>query len=177
MKKMVKSPLLRSAKMPMLELVLVIGYFSVISVFILQLFLSANMLQSKAKDEGKAIIQCEKFAETVKAADSFEQAKKEYGLLKYSKIDDKKQIEKVIMDKLEKETEDLFYMLHFDKDWNESKTESVYTMVIIPSINTEFCMNMEEYDVYVFRLQEYVSLSQQEGNKELYHLHFTKYRR
>ena len=91
---MVKSPLLRSSKMPMLEMILVIGYFSVISVFILQLFLSANMLQSKAKDEGKAIVQSERIAETIKAANSFEAAKKECKLLEYSKIDDKKQIEK-----------------------------------------------------------------------------------
>lgn len=177
MRNMVKSPLLRSSKMPMLEMILVIGYFSVISVFILQLFLSANMLQSKAKDEGKAIVQSERIAETIKAADSFEAAKKECKLLEYSKIDDKKQIEKIIMDKVENATVKRFYMLYFDMNWKESETESMYTMVIVPSVNTEFCMNMEEYDIYVFRLQGYASLFQQKDNEELYHLHFAKYRR
>ena len=81
------------------------------------------------------------------------------------------------MDKVENATVKRFYMLYFDMNWKESETESMYTMVIVPSVNTEFCMNMEEYDIYVFRLQGYVSLFQQKDNEELYHLHFAKYRR
>lgn len=177
---MVKSPLLRSAKMPMLELILVIGYFSVISVFILQLFLSANMLQNKAKDEGKAIILTEKIAETIKSADRFEDAKKECNLLKYSKKDENNQIEEKIMDKLESATEESIYILYLDKDWKETKEEAMYSVVVIPSINAEFSLNMEDYDVHVYRLQDYTSLIHQDDKEEeleLYQLQFSKYRR
>lgn len=180
MKRMVKSPLLRSARMPMLELILVIGYFSVISVFILQLFLSANMLQSKAKDEGKAIMQSEKIAETIKAAENFEVAKKESKLVEYSTTDEKKQVEKEIINQLKGAKEQSIYTLHYDKDWNESTTDAMYTMVVIPSINSNYSLNMEDYEVYVYRLQGYTSLLQL-GDKdevsELYHLCFSKYRR
>lgn len=176
---MVKNLQSRSAKMPMLELIFVIGFFAIISVFILQLFLSANMLQSKAKDEGKAIVQCERIAEMIKAADNFEDAKNQCGLLEYTKIDRTSKIEKTIINRLTSKTEKTIYAMTYDKDWNECQQEAMYTMVIVPSVNTEFGQNMEEYDVYVYRLQDYASLFHQQDKEELevYHLHFTKYRK
>ena len=58
-----------NARLPMLELVVSIGVFAVISVFLLEMFLAANSLQQKAKDEGKAITKTETIAEMLKSAD------------------------------------------------------------------------------------------------------------
>lgn len=173
---MVKSPQSRSAKMPMLELIFVIGLFVIISVFLLQLFLSANMLQSRARDEGKAIVQSEKIAEIIKAADSFEEAKKECHLLEFSGIDEKSRVEKIIMDQLKRAKGELIYTLYFDKNWEESTTEVMYTAIVSSSVNEEYSPYMEEYDVYVFRLQGYASMFRQKESEELYHLQFSKYR-
>ena len=58
------------AKMPLLELVITIGIFAVISVFLLELFLAANSLQQKARDTGKATILTDDNAENKKIADT-----------------------------------------------------------------------------------------------------------
>ena len=67
------------AKMPLLELVITIGIFAVISVFLLELFLAANSLQQKARDTGKATIFSENIAENIKGAEKKEKAIEELG--------------------------------------------------------------------------------------------------
>jgi hypothetical protein len=58
----------------MFELVISIGFFAVISVFILQLFLSANTLEKEAVDLSKATIQAEWIAEGIKGSDTIKEA-------------------------------------------------------------------------------------------------------
>lgn len=173
---MVKHSQSRLAKLPMLEWILVIGFFAVISVFIIQLFLSANMLQSRAKDEGKAIMMSESIAETIKAAEGFEDAKKDLNFLEASKMEKIKENINLSGSKVIGEKEEM-YMLCFDKNWEESDTEVMYSAIVLPSTNKELGEQMEEYQVYVFRLQGYASLYHQKEQEGLYHLSFSKYRK
>ena len=53
----------QNAKLPMLELIINIGVFAIISMFLLEMFLAANSLQQKAKDQGIAITKAETIAE------------------------------------------------------------------------------------------------------------------
>lgn len=62
------------AKMPMLEIVISVGIFTIISVFLLKMFISANTLEEDAKILTKAVLSSETIAETIKAEKNFEQA-------------------------------------------------------------------------------------------------------
>lgn len=168
----------RSAKMPMLEIVITIGIFAVVSVFILELFLSANTLQNRAKDKSKAIVLAETIAETVKSSETFEGAAEELGLDKtigritqqkngsyqISKIDESNGVKDSIV----------VYTKHFDEDWNTVKEEDTYSVIVIPYENQVQGKVMVNYEVYIYRLKGYVSVMEEKDSEELYRMSFSR---
>lgn len=167
----------RSAKMPMLEIIITIGIFAVVSVFILELFLSANTLQSRAKDKSKAIVLAESIAETVKSSTTFEEAVKELDLeqtvggVTWQK-DGSHQVN--LMDTSETNEDTLIvYTGHFDENWKAVKNEDTYSVIVIPykeQIQDKVMMN---YKVCVYRLKGYVSIRGEKGSEELYQMDFS----
>lgn len=65
------------AKMPMLEIVISVGIFTIISVFLLKMFISANTLEENAKILTKAVLSSETIAETIKGEKNLEKAMNE----------------------------------------------------------------------------------------------------
>lgn len=179
-KRMGRNQQSRSAKMPMIELVVMIGIFAIISVFLLEMFLAANALQCKAKDEGKAIMLAESVAETIKSADSFESAVEAMELVSTSCVLEKNengtyQISQLGEENASGEKTEL-YMLHYNEQWEATEEADTYSLMLLPYTEVEQGNDIENYEIYIYRLKGYASITQQKENEELYHLHFAKYR-
>lgn len=167
----------RSAKMPMLEIIITIGIFAVVSVFILELFLSANTLQSRAKDKSKAIVLAESIAETVKSSKTFEEAVKELDLKQtVGKVAQQKDgsLQVNITDK-SNDTKDtmIVYTGHFDENWKTTKEEDTYSVIVVPYEEQIQDKVMINYKVCVYRLKGYVSIRGEKGSEELYQMNFS----
>lgn len=102
----------RKLNMPMLEIIITLGILTIVSVFLMRLFLGANSLETKAKDISKACILAENTAETIKAAASYESALQELSL------------NQVSLD------EDDIYRKYYDSQWKEQQQPATYTMEI-----------------------------------------------
>ncbi len=103
----------RKLNMPMLEIIITLGILTIVSVFLMRLFLGANSLETKAKDIGKACILAENIAETIKGADTIDIAVSELGLKKLH----------------EKESKDVF-VKYYDSGWKEQEEPSIYTIQV-----------------------------------------------
>ena len=167
----------RSAKMPMLEIIITIGIFAVVSVFILELFLSANTLQSRAKDKSKAIVLAESIAETVKSSKTFEEAVKELDLKQtVGEITQGKDgsIQINITDNSDGEKNTMIvYTCHFDENWMTTKEEDTYSVIVVPNEEQIEDKVMTNYKVCVYRLKGYVSIRGEKGSEELYQMNFS----
>lgn len=173
----------RTGKMPMLEMIITIGIFAVVSVFILELFLSANTLQNRAKDKSKAMILAETIAETVKSSKDFESAAKELGMDKTAGTLKKQkngsyEVSQIEESKSKKESENTkesitVYTCHFDENWKSVKEENTYSVILIPYEEQVEGTTMKNYEVYIYRLKGYASILKERDSEELYHLNFS----
>ncbi len=91
--------------MPMIELILVIGIFSVISVFIVQMYMGTNRLQQKATDISKATIQAETVTEHIKHSASIGETARLLNMVAY-------------------DTSSYNYCIYYDHDWNQTSSPS-----------------------------------------------------
>jgi hypothetical protein len=128
-----KSLHIRASEMPMLELVISIGIFSVISVFLLQLFLSADTLEKKAVDLSKATIQAETIAEGIKGCDTMEEACR---LLHVTPL------------------KNSTYEIRYDANWHVTSKDTKYGAAILPDvIETEYGIRTKVL-ITMFRIGE-----------------------
>lgn len=165
-----------SAKMPMLEIVITIGIFAIISVFIVELFLSANTIQTRARDKSKAVILAETIAETMKSAKDFKEAAKELNLIETTGKIKKHQNGNVQISEIDEGTkgEDCVtvYTGHYDKEWNSTNKEEDYSVILIPYEEQIQNQAIKKYEVYIYRLKGYASMIQETTSEEIYHLSF-----
>lgn len=159
----------RSSGMPMLEIVLSIGIFTIISVFILQLFLSADSLERQAKDISKAVIYAENVAEVIKSYGSVESGmnflgfSKNFGILEYE-----------IEEKWSKK-EMTHYVLSYDQDWNITKEERTYEVIVIPELLEEDLGSLSYVYIYVYHTRDNKLVKTDTSKKELYSLKVAVY--
>lgn len=144
----------RSSGMPMLEIIISIGIFTIISVFVLQLFLSANSLECKAKDISKAVIQSESMAEAIKASASVEEA---IALAGYSMS---------ATQTLESEgQENTEYIIYLNRSWKQVKEPYYYTMTIhTTKLNSENGV-LVEADIAVLKDKAYGFIKEEDTNE------------
>lgn len=101
-----------SFNMPMVELILVIGIFTIVSVLLLRMYFSANHLQKEAADFSRAVILAESIAEEIKAAESIKEAAKGHPSFQMQ--------------------EDGTYLISYDKDFKETTEKKAnYEICII----------------------------------------------
>lgn len=103
----------RKLNMPMLEIVITLGILTVVSVFVLRLFLGANSLENKAKDISKACIMVQSTGETIKAAISIEEAVDTLGAIESGTSGDAR-----------------IYKKYYNSGWKETREPSAYTMTL-----------------------------------------------
>ena len=169
----------QNAKLPMLELIINIGVFAIISMFLLEMFLAANSLQQKAKDQGIAITKAETIAENIKSEDSFLETQSEFVFTKmWGTMTEEKDGSYQITELSQTERKDatIVYILHFNENWEPVTEEDTYTMLIVPYTKKMQDGIVENYEVYAYRLTGYPSLFQKQDHVALYELNFSKYR-
>ncbi len=134
--------------LPVVELVIAIGLFAVISVFILRFFTSANAMSKNADDISKAVIKAESVLELAKAL-SFEDAAAEFGASVLETADGK-QME-----------------ASYDKEWKNTRENPSYLLKVTEK--TEQLSNgiMYNYHVAVAKnvSEDAVVLVELEGSK------------
>lgn len=160
----------------MLELITSIGIFSVLCVFILEMFLGANAMQMKARDKGKAVLLSETLAETVKSASSFEDALSEIGATtKWADIKKHQDGTYEISDFHDKQCdgEVAVYVLNYDKDWNTVNKSGEYSIIIIPYEEEIQGQKIANYEMYSYCLNGYPSLLHKENHVKLFELSFS----
>ena len=139
----------------MLELVIVIGFFAVISTFIMRMFLAANEAQSNADRLSRATVLAESSLECILGAESPEEAYRKLGLNKVT------------------ENGGEVYAAYYDEDWNTSLVSSEYTLKVYRTDETS------EESPYVI-LSAYRLVVEEEtddGTEEIYTLSTKQYRR
>lgn len=165
-----------STRLTLLELIISIGVFAIISVFLLEMFLAANSMQQQAKDEGKAITRAETVAETLKGADSQEQAfaqlsmQEAWGTMQQTK-DGIYQIVDVTSSPDADKTK--LYVTHFDKNWKKTEAEDCYSLILIPYEENLQGKVVNDYEIFVYCLNGYPSIINPKESVELYHLSFS----
>ena len=176
----------KTSSMPMLELIIIIGIFAISSIFILQMFLTANTVEQKAKDKSKGILVAENIAETIKAGNHFQETMESLGFsnaagMVEENADGSYKITGITPQESGEETnqEDaVSYIKFYDKNWQETDTEDAYCVVIFPSYSQAENGIMVQAELYVYRLSPYVLFdfkNSQKTSEELCHLHIAGY--
>lgn len=105
-----------SFRMPMIELILVIGIFAVISVFLVQMFMGTSRLQDKANDISRALIQAQTIVEQIKNSASIGETAK---ILEMDNFDNSS----------------FNYCIYYDSKWNQTKSPSANIIIITSSVD------------------------------------------
>lgn len=169
----------QNAKLPMLELIINIGVFAVISIFLLEMFLAANSMQQKAKDQGIAITKAETIAESIKNADSFSVTESDLGFTKmWGNVTEQEDGNYQItgLSQSAKKDATAVYVQHFNEEWEAVTEEDTYSVLLVPYTKNMQEAIVENYEVYVYRLKGYPSLLQKEDQVALFEMSFSKYR-
>lgn len=95
----------------MIELVIVIGMFSIIGILLVRVFLETNRLQKKAVDLGYAVIQTQNVAEHIKNNASLGETADELGMIPYDNTS-------------------LNYCIYYDEEWNQTESPSSNILLI-----------------------------------------------
>lgn len=162
----------------MLEIVICIGIFAIISVFLLQMFLSSNALQEKSEDVGKSILKAENMAETIKAADNIEQAidqlQLEQAFIAMDEKEDTYTLKGVFQKKAEGTKEG--YISYYDKNWKMSK-ENKKAKYCVVMLENQAEKGLQEVNLFFFHLGGYSLLEGGKKNILLYYLHTSDYKK
>ncbi len=176
----------KTSSMPMLELIIIIGIFAITSTFILQMFLTANTVEQKARDKSKAALIAENITETIKSSNSFQETIKSLGFsngtgMVEEDADGGYKVTEITEGKSSEETEmaeAVSYIKFYDKSWQETDTNNTYCVVVVPSYNHAENGTIVQAELYVYRLSPYVLFrfqNKQEVKEELCHLHIANY--
>lgn len=170
----------KTSGVPMLEIVISIGIFTIISVFLLQMFLSANALQEKSEDVGKSIIRAENIAETIKATNDARQAAADLGLSKaFVQIEaTEKAYDLQKIEKEEKENSKEVYLTYYNSNWEQIDN--------LKSAGAKYCAivwinekenGLQEIEILFYHLGKYTIFTESNENVSLYQLHIENYRK
>lgn len=126
-----------SFRLPMIEMVIILGVFAVISVLIVRMFVSTDRMSTKALNISRAVIETESIAETLKGREVSEALFRDIGAVEAKNTDDT-------------------YFIYYDKYWNvlkeEVKSEAKNVIVI------HFTESISEYgDMNTYQITAYES--------------------
>ena len=135
----------RKLNMPMLEIIITLGILTIVSVFLMRLFLGANSLETKAKDISKACILAQSVGETIKIEASIEDAIKELGLVLVKEDGISKVYEK-----------------YYDSSWKASVEKKAYTMTVIMTETPVENTNLLTADIKITKDKSYPVIKKDE---------------
>lgn len=136
-------PRVKNKNMALLEMVLSLGIFIFVSVFILKMFVGANSIETKAKDISKATIKAESIVEQIKGSDN---------------------IKEVAMDMktswVEKENQMVLEQF-YNKEWQETKKNAIYRITIILDKTCYESQQFIDGTITVIRERQYPNIKQE----------------
>lgn len=100
-----------SFRLPMIEIVIILGVFAVISVLIAKMFVSTDQIRSKAENISRAVLETESIAEILKGRDVSKTLFEEIGAK-------------------ESQNTDSTYFIYYDKFWNTVKEDAKNVIII-----------------------------------------------
>lgn len=103
-------------RMPMIELIIVIGVFALLSVFLVQMFMGTNRLQKRSTDISKALICTQTIAEQIKHTASIGETAEKFQMIAYDNTS-------------------LNYCIYYDKDWKQTSLPSD-NLILVQSMIT-----------------------------------------
>jgi hypothetical protein len=130
--------------LPLVEILISIGIFSIAVVLTLQLFLLARFLGEKTSDTARAIFEVQNIAETIKT------------------IKTDAEMENYITEELNGSItgageQNMYYTLFYDFEWNRagSEAEAEYTMKIDMSRDTYNTGGLYKFKLSMYRIEAY----------------------
>jgi hypothetical protein len=145
----------RSFRIIIIEFILMLGVFTVMSVIIVKMFLSADHMSREALDYSKAVIKSESIAERLKGSTSFEAVLTDLGMIKA--VDGDK----------------TFYYGYYGRDWERSQETGMYEITVYLENIAGSNGHMEKAEIITARVKERTG-SQDELN-DLCRLNVSKY--
>ncbi len=133
-----------SIRMPMIELIIVIGIFVVISVFLVRMFMGTYRLQNNATDLSSAVIKAETVAEYIKNTASIGEAAIQLQMESYDNTS-------------------LNYCIYYDDDWNQTKSPSANIIVITSTITRGESGRMVSADISAFTCKDVEETTKEEA--------------
>ena len=121
----------KTFRLTMLELVIVIGIFTILSILIVQMFVGTNRLQNQAVDLSKAMITVESLAEEMKQVASINEVEELYSLT-------------------ELEREPYGYVIYYDRNWERTSEEDTNIIIIHASEEIKDSGRMITADIRAF---------------------------
>lgn len=104
-----------SFRMPMIELVIVIGIFAVISIFLVQMFMGTNRLLNHATNISHAVICAESIAEQIKNTASIGETANQLHMVSYDNTSQN-------------------YCIYYDEEWNQTAEPSDHIIIVTSSV-------------------------------------------
>lgn len=107
-------------RLPMIEIVIVIGVFAVLSVFLLRMFVTADRLSSDAENIGTAVVHAQSAAERIKGGENPETVLSDLGLSRDGATD---------------RGAEAVYSGFYDRDWKPVREAGAFEMRIQMSVS------------------------------------------
>ena len=121
-------------RLPMVEMIIIIGIFSVVSLLIVKMFVSTDKLQAKAVNISRAVMEAESLAE----------------LIKGSKATD------ILQDIGARQLEDHNgYVLFYDKEWNQVEEENSNLIMIEYEAIPDDYGTLDTYQIIAYAQESY----------------------
>lgn len=132
-----------SFRMPMIEMIIIIGIFAIISVLIVRMFISTDHLQGKAVNVSRSVMEAESIAEYIKGSDSSSNIWEELGA-----------------EKLE-ETQDS-YVIYYDREWNKVEKDASNIIVIHTFEEIDEYGSMSTYQILAYDKESLSMITEQD---------------
>lgn len=121
-----------SLRLPFIEIILILGIFTVLSVLIARIFVATDQIRVKAEEISRSVIEAQNIAEQIKGHKTDDDFYKRLGAYK-------------------EEGEGLSYTIYYDKDWNVTAVKGDYSIFISLEENTTVYGGIDTYKVIAYK--------------------------
>ena len=130
-------------RMPMIELLIIVGVFAIVSVLIVRMFISTDRLQAKAVNISSSVMEVESIAELLKGSKSSEDLFQQIGAKQVDGMQNS-------------------YIIYYDKEWNQSK-ENIYNIILIEHVQESIVSGvLDTYQVIAYDKKNIESVKENE---------------
>lgn len=127
-----------SLRLPFIEIILILGIFTVLSVLIARIFVATDQIRIRAEEISRGVIEAENIAEQIKGHKVDDELYKRLGAYKEEKEN-------------ASEDEKSSYIIHYDKDWNVISVKGDYSIIISLEEKQTSYGGMDTYKVIAYK--------------------------